>query len=139
MGQEGKVVSLRKIARWLEVPWSSVQYKPRRRRLPPMDGEVEKEIYNLIQRYPRYGYRRITVMLRRKQALVVNRKKVQRIMKRNGWGVRSLPKGFRPRVPASRSVSAFVSCDCGDGLLEPGDHRIPGEQAARQQGGGGGS
>ena len=75
------MVSLRKIARWLEVPWSSVQYKPRRRRLPPMDGEVEKEIYNLIQRYPRYGYRRITVMLRRKQALVVNRKKVQRIMK----------------------------------------------------------
>ncbi len=73
MGQEGKVVSLRKIARWLGVPWSSVQYKPRRRRFPPVDREVEKAIYELIQRYPRYGYRRITVMLRRKRALVVNR------------------------------------------------------------------
>jgi putative transposase len=109
MGQEGKVVSLRKIARWLGVAWSSVQYKPRRRRLPPVDREVEKAVYELIQRYPRYGYRRITVMLRRKRALVVNRKKVQRIMKRNGWGVRSRSKGFRPRVPGSRSVSAFVN------------------------------
>ena len=80
------MVSLRKIARWLEVPWSSVQYKPRRRGLPPVDREVEKAVYELIQRYPRYGYRRITVMLRRKRALVVNRKKVQRIMKLNWLG-----------------------------------------------------
>jgi putative transposase len=70
---------------------------------------VEKAIYELIQCYPRYGYRRITVMLRRNKALVVNRKTVQRIMKRNGWGVRSFPKRFRPGVPASRSVSAFAN------------------------------
>ena len=103
MSREGKAVSLRKIARWLEVPWSSVQYKPRRRGLPVVDREVEKAIYELIQRYPRFGYRRIAVMLRRKKALVVNRKKVQRIMKRNGWGVRSLPKGFAPEcLPPDR-------------------------------------
>ena len=103
MSREGKAVSLRKIARWLEVPWSSVQYKPRRRGLPAVDREVEKAIYELIQRYPRFGYRRIAVMLRRKKALVVNRKKVQRIMKRNGWGVRSLPKGFAPEcLPPDR-------------------------------------
>lgn len=101
MRNEDKAVSLRKVAKWLEVPWSTVQYKPRRRRPPSVDTKVERAIYELIQRYPRYGYRRIAVMLRRKKALVVNRKKVQRIMKRNGWGVRSLPKGFRPRVPAS--------------------------------------
>ncbi len=109
MEKEGKRVSLRRVARWLEIPWSTVQYRPRRRKPPWVDREVEKAIYELIQHYPRYGYRRITVMLRRKQALLVNRKKVQRIMKRNGWGVRALPKGFRPRVPASRSVSAFAN------------------------------
>jgi hypothetical protein len=74
--KEGKAVSLRKIARWLKVPWSTVQYKRRRRRPPSVDAQVEKVIYELIQRYPRYGCRRITVMLRRKKALVVNRKKV---------------------------------------------------------------
>ena len=79
-------MSLRKTARWLGVAWSSVQYKPKRRRLPSVDREMEKAIYELIQRYPRYGYRRITVMLRRKRALVVNRKKVQRIMKLNWLG-----------------------------------------------------
>ena len=109
MEKEGKRVSLRRIAKWLEIPWSTVQYKPRRKRPPSVDTKVEKAIYELIQRYPRYGYRRITVMLRRKRALLVNRKKVQRIMRRNGWGVRSLPKGFRPRVPASRSVSDFAN------------------------------
>jgi len=74
MEKEGKRVSLRSVARWLEVPWSTVQYRPRRRKPPWVDQEVEKAIYELIQRYPRYGYRRITVMLRRKRALLVNRK-----------------------------------------------------------------
>jgi putative transposase len=102
---EGHRASLRKVALWLEVPWSSVQYKPGKRKPPEVDKRVEAAIYELIQRYPRYGYRRIAVMLRRKKELVVNRKKVQRIMRRNGWGVTIRPQGFRPRVPGSRSVS----------------------------------
>jgi putative transposase len=48
-------------------------------------------------------------MLIRKKALVDHRKKVQRITKRNGLGVRPLPMRFPPTVPASRSVSAFVN------------------------------
>jgi len=102
---KGYRVSLRKVAQWLGVPWSSVQYKSGKRELPKVDKTVEAAIYELIQRYPRYGYRRIAVMLRRKKELVVNRKKVQRIMRRNGWGVTVRPKGFRPRAQGSRSVS----------------------------------
>jgi hypothetical protein len=30
-------------------------------------------------------------------------------MKRNGWGVKSLPKGFRQWVLASKSASAFAN------------------------------
>jgi len=107
MNAEGRQVSLRKLSRWLGVAWSTVQYKPRKKRPAVLDQGVQKAIYELIQRYPRYGYRRITVMLRRNKAMVVNKKKVQRIMKRNGWGVRIRPKGFRPRVKACRSVSEF--------------------------------
>jgi putative transposase len=105
MEREGKAVSLRKISRYLDVAWSTVQYKPRKRGPVLVDKVVERAIYQLIQRYPRYGYRRITVMLRRKLGLVVNRKKVQRIMKRNGWGVRMRFKGFRPRVKGSSSLT----------------------------------
>ena len=106
---EGKRVSLRKIASWTGVPWSTMQYKPRRRSTPPVDKNVEHAIYELIQRYPRYGYRRIVVMLRRKMNLVVNRKKVQRIMQRNGWGVKIRFKGFRPRTRSLKSVSESLN------------------------------
>ena len=76
----GQNVSLRNIAKWLEVPWSTVQYKPRGRKRRGVDPDVERTIHELIQRYPRYGYRRITVMLRRKMGMIVNKKKIQRIM-----------------------------------------------------------
>jgi len=82
MAEEGKRVSLRKIAKWLGVPWSSVYYKPRRKSTPLVDRAVEKAIYTLIQRHPRYGYRRITIMLKKKAGLIVNKKKVQRIMQK---------------------------------------------------------
>ena len=101
----GYQVSLRKVARWLGVPWSTVQYKPRKRRPVGVDLEVERTIYQLIQRYPRYGYRRITIMLRRCMDMVVNKKKVQRIMQRNGWVVSKRPRGKRPRVRSKTSAT----------------------------------
>ena len=88
MDAENKPVSLRQIARWLNVPWSTVQYKPRRQAPPRMDSALERQIHELIQQpnYASYGYRRITALL--KQAgQTVNNKKVQRIMHINGWGV----------------------------------------------------
>jgi putative transposase len=109
MEAEGKQVSLRKIAKWIGIAWSTMHYKPHRRSTPTVDKNVEHAIYELIQRYPRYGYRRIVVMLRRKMNLVVNRKKVQRIMQRNGWGVKVRFKGFRPRTGSSKSVSESLN------------------------------
>jgi putative transposase len=103
MEAEGKKVSLRKIAKWIGIPWSTMHYKPHRRSTS-VDKDIEHAIYELIQRYPRYGYRRIVVMLRKKLNVIVNRKKVQRIMQRNGWGVKVRFKGFRPRS-SSKSVS----------------------------------
>ena len=102
---QGRKVSLRKVAEWLGVPWSTVHYKPRRRKPATVDREVEQAIYQLIQHYPRYGYRRITVILRRRMGLIVNKKKVQRIMQRNGWTVTKRPRGMRPRVQKKTSVA----------------------------------
>jgi len=104
MEAEGKKVSLRKIAKWIGIPWSTMHYKPHRRSTS-VDKDIEHAIYELIQRYPRYGYRRIVVMLKKKLNIIVNRKKVQRIMQRNGWGVKVRFKGFRPRTGSSKSVS----------------------------------
>jgi len=38
---EGKRVSLWKIAKWIGVSWSTMQYKPRRRSTPPVDKNVD--------------------------------------------------------------------------------------------------
>lgn len=110
MDAENKPVSLRKIASWLNVPWSTVQYKPNRQKPPRIDVPLERQIHELIQQpnYASYGYRRITALL--KQAgQTVNKKKVQRIMHINGWGVARKAKGFRPRVAASSSKSARIN------------------------------
>lgn len=47
------------------------------------DSELCQEIMELYESYPIYGYRRITAMLRRKEVLV-NKKKVQRLMQLMG-------------------------------------------------------
>jgi putative transposase len=49
--------------------------------------QLEKRIVELSQRYPRYGYRFITALLRR-EGLRVNRKRVQRVRRREGLKVR---------------------------------------------------
>ena len=66
---------------------------------------VERAIYELVQRYPRYGYPRITVMLRRCMDSMANRKKVQRIMQGNGWTVAKRPRGMRPGAQGKGSVA----------------------------------
>ena len=44
MDAENKPVSLRKIASWLNVPWSTVQYKPKRQKPPRMDSALERQV-----------------------------------------------------------------------------------------------
>jgi putative transposase len=56
------------------------------------------ELKRVIDEEPTYGVRRLTAMVRRSLGIPVNRKKVHRIVKLNGWQAVKRSKGKRPRV-----------------------------------------
>jgi transposase InsO family protein len=62
----------------LEVSPSSYYYKPQSQD----DLQVLSRIEEILLRFPRYGYRRVTAQLRREGSFV-NRKRVQRVMREN--------------------------------------------------------
>jgi putative transposase len=66
----------------VQIQRASFQYQPR----SVVPDEVTTEIAALAQAHPRYGYRRIWALLRRKQT--INRKRVHRIWKRARLQVR---------------------------------------------------
>lgn len=74
-------LSLRRQCELLHVPRSSVYYKPVGE--DTEDLSLLNEIRDIWMRYPFYGYRRITWVLRQ-QGLKVNHKRVQRLMRLGG-------------------------------------------------------
>jgi len=74
---KGLELSVRKQCKLLSFARSNLYYSKK-----PRQGESElcQEIMEIYEKYPIYGYRRITAILRRKGVLV-NRKRVQRLMK----------------------------------------------------------
>ncbi|MEA2086383.1 MAG: IS3 family transposase [Chloroflexota bacterium] len=80
---------------------SLVRYIARRRR---DEAKLIKKIHELAIRHSRYGYRRITVLLRR-EGFKVNRKRVHRIWKSEGLG---LPQR-RPKRRRMGSVGEIIN------------------------------
>ena len=83
------------------IPRSLVRYKAKRRR---DEASLIKKIHKLAIRNSRYGYRRITVLLRR-EGFRINRKRVHRIWKSEGLG---LPRR-RPKRRRMRSVGEIIN------------------------------
>jgi putative transposase len=79
-------------------------YHSHRRQAPEVDEILAARIKGIIERYPRYGYRRVHAVLWHLEGWVVNKKKVQRIMQRKGWIVHRRPAGKRPRAQGLPSV-----------------------------------
>ncbi|MBI4001697.1 MAG: IS3 family transposase [Nitrospira defluvii] len=52
----------------------------------------------MIQQHPTFGYRRLRVLLRVHEGLVVNRKAVYRVLKQQRWFVYQRSATPRPRV-----------------------------------------
>ena len=55
---------------------------------------MQRQVLKLSEKHPRYGYRRITALLRR-DGVVINAKRVQRLRRREGMQVRQRQKRMR--------------------------------------------
>ncbi len=102
--------SNRRIARVLEIDrarLSQTRLAPRAprkaRRKRVLDEPLAARIQELIQQHPTFGYRRIWALLRFQEGLLVNRKKVQRIMQLRRWQCTQRKTTPRPRVQHRRS------------------------------------
>ena len=72
----------------MNLPRSTFYYRARSpAETAPTDAEITALIEDIQDEFPRYGYRRVTHELRR-HGLIVNHKKVSRIMRLAGLGVR---------------------------------------------------
>jgi len=69
------------------------------------DAPLVARIKELIEEHPTYGYRRIWARLRFGDKRVINRKKVRRLMRQQGWMVRQRPAAPKPRVRRKKSVA----------------------------------
>jgi putative transposase len=89
----------------LDLNRSSLHYKrkERQKKRELQDSDLEDKIKIIINQEPTYGYRRIKVMLLSLFNLIVNRKRVRRILKKNNWQVKKRDKNAKPRVKVNRS------------------------------------
>jgi putative transposase len=71
----------------------------------PEDAELVARIKELIEEHPTYGYRRIWARLCFGDGRVINRKKVRRLMRQQGWMVCQRPATPKPRVRRKKSVA----------------------------------
>jgi putative transposase len=77
-------VSERRACEVVEQPRATHRYQARQ---PEKDKALVKRMRELSRQHPRYGYRRITALLRR-EGFKVNRKRVQRLWRQEGLKVR---------------------------------------------------
>jgi len=76
-------VSERRACKALAVPRSTHRFRPKR---PDRDRVLVRRLHQLSEAHPRYGYRRITAVLR-SEGWRVNRKRVQRLWRLHGLKV----------------------------------------------------
>lgn len=98
--KEGRC-SQRRACAVVRIPRSLVRYIARRRK---DEAKLVRKIHKLAIRHSRYGYRRITALLRR-EGLRVNKKRVHRIWKSEGLG---LPRR-RPRRRRMGPVDEIIN------------------------------
>lgn len=87
-------LSVRQACGLVQLHRSTLQYQPR----PDRNAELAEQIAALATKHPRYGYRRVWALLRRKRQ-PVNRKRVHRLWKRARLQVRKAPRRRSRRPP----------------------------------------
>lgn len=92
----------RRAARLLRVPWSTMLYESRKDAQEPL----RRRLREIAATYVRYGYRRLTVLLRR-EGWKVNAKRVYRLYEEENLKVRSVERkkiARRQRVPPVQAM-----------------------------------
>lgn len=104
--------SLRRICRVLNVTRSTLyetdaaEAAADETRQPPEPAQDEvllARIKALIEAFPTVGYRRICALLRKRDKLTINRKKVYRLMREQRWMMTQRETSPKPRVQKARS------------------------------------
>ncbi len=96
--EDGLVVPVSKLCKWLEVPRRTAYYKPTKA-TPKVKSELAGPIKAMIEESPSFGYRTVAYLLG------MNKNTVQRIFQLKGSQVRKRAIGFRPRIQALPSVA----------------------------------
>ncbi len=99
--QERHQLSQRRACRLAQVPRATVRYQPRR----PKQEALRLRLRALAHARPRFGYRRLAVLLRREQG-AVNHKRVYRLYRLEGLAVRR--RGRKRVARAARVVPAVA-------------------------------
>lgn len=94
-------VSERRACKVVGQPRSTHRYEPQE---PDRDRALVQRMRELIRRYPRYGYRRVWAMLRN-EGWAVNRKKVYRLWRKEGFKV---PRKARKKRRLGRSDNSCI-------------------------------
>ena len=71
----------------MNLPRSSCYYRPKTSEAFPEERTLTERIEGIAEEFPRYGYRKVTAQLHREGRLV-NHKRIQRIMRERGLGVK---------------------------------------------------
>jgi len=95
--------SERQVCKLLEVDRSSYRYEPR----PRDDGRIREEMVALAKQKPRYGYRRLGVLLARR-GWKMNHKRLYRLYREEHLAVRRLKRKrlVRPAMPVAELTRA---------------------------------
>ena len=111
---------MRRAARLVNVAWSTLQYKSRKEKQEPL----RRRLREIAATHVRYGYRRLTVLLRR-EGWKVNAKRIYRLYEEENLKVRSVERkkiARRQRVPQRQAMrpndcwsADFVSDKLADG------------------------
>lgn len=93
-------VSERRVARLVGISRTTLRYRSRR----AADQQIRERLYELAVERPRFGYRRLHILLRR-EGHSINHKRVYRLYRAAGLAVR---RRIRKRVARSRRVGPMV-------------------------------
>lgn len=100
----GRQAPITRLCEWFGIARSTAYYQSRQRKERPLDEAMVARIKRIHQEEPACGVRGTWSRLRFRDGILVNRKKVHRIMKFKGWTLTKRRAGRRPRVKASSSV-----------------------------------